>query len=41
MKGIIATVPGSYPFSLEIKFPNQSDFKMALEIPFEITEKVS
>ncbi len=39
MQGIMASVVGDYIHQIEIKLPNQEDFKKVLEIPFEIREQ--
>jgi hypothetical protein len=37
--GVLATTAGSYIHQIEIKLPNQSEFKKVLEIPFEIRKR--
>lgn len=38
MQGVLASIAGDYVHRIEIKLPNQNDFKKVLEIPFEIRE---
>ena len=39
MQGILASMVGDYAHQIEIKLPNQNEFKKVLEIPFEIREQ--
>lgn len=38
MQGVLASMIGNYVHQIEVKLPNQDDFKKVLEIPFEIRE---